>query len=262
MPGHQHPDMLPLSLLRLVLKGQCHRHTPVPDPVRVAANLQLDADEQAALLKVGAIRRDLRRDETRINIKDFGAGMRSVTGQAVTKPSDRSIASMYKRAAIPHAWGVFLFKLVRGLQPKRVLELGTNLGISACYLQKGLDLNQAGQLISIEGDPTLAQYARAHLRKISNGRPEILTGRFQDRLPGVLSPSEPFDLVFIDGHHDPVAVRGYVEQIHPFLDPGACIVLDDIEPVFSPVRPAWKPLKIQYPSAQAIDLLKLGLLIF
>lgn len=222
------------------------------------------AREDAIQAPITRLRSVLGVDPTRVAMQDFGAGSRTQRGNA--KPKARAVAEIYRTAAATPAWGDVLFRLVRVLQPTRVLELGTNLGISAAHLQAALALNEveagiAGRLVSIEGDPTLADMARAHLADIqAPSQPTtIVTGRFDDMLPGVLDAHGPLDLVFLDGHHEEAATLRYFGRIAPHLAPGACVVLDDIEPG-QPVRRAWKILGAAYPNAERLDLLKLGML--
>ena len=89
----------------------------------------------------------------------------------------------------------------------------------------------AGRLVTLEGAPALADLARTHLGELAIGdRVGVVTGRFADMLPDVLASRGPFDLVFIDGHHEEEAAFAYASSIRPHLAPGALVVLDDVEP--------------------------------
>lgn len=222
------------------------------------------AREEAIQAPITRLRTILAVDPTRVAMQDFGAGSRTHQGDA--KPHTRTIAEIYRTAAATPAWADVLFRLVRVLRPARVLELGTNLGISGAHVQAALALSEveagtAGHLVSIEGDPTLADMARAHLFDIqAPSQPTtVVTGRFDDVLPDVLDTHGPFDLVFLDGHHEEAATLRYFGRIAPHLAPGACVVFDDIEPG-QPVRRAWTALCAAHPDAERADLLKLGLL--
>ncbi len=248
------------ALLRLFLQLRLRLHRrQMPQDLytrfRKVCTLTCTAAEQEALAITTPMRDQLRQDATLVQVQDFGAG-------ASTAQAPRSVASIYARAASPHAWALFLFRLVRDLEAGRILELGTNLGVAAAYLRLGLDLNGAGTLVTLEGDPTLASAAQTTLQALSPQPSVVVPGRFQDTLPDVLNTHGPFDLVFIDGHHEAEAAYRYVQQIKPYLLPRACIVLDDVEPWTNTVRPAWHRLCAEHPQAISLDLWKMGILRF
>ena len=226
-----------------------------------AVRLSLSAEEARSEAEINTLRVAAASSEVAIQMQDFGAGTQTGPLAALAKPDKRRIADIYRRAAATPAWGRFLFRLVRGLRPHRVLELGANLGISAAHIVTALEHNRAesgaeGHLVTLEGDPTLATLAREHLQPL--GEAAVVTGRFVDTLPDALTAHGPFDLVFLDGHHEEAATLQYFAMIRPHLMPGACVAFDDIEPM-RPVRRAWKQVLAEEPSSGHVDLLGLGL---
>lgn len=227
-----------------------------------------EAIRQVVLLKggnpqnenaVNAIRAELAASTESIQMVDFGAGTRGSVLSTESKPNERRISEIYQRAAAPPNWGRFMYALVRELKPENVLELGTNLGISALHISNALEENGSGQLVTIEGDPTLSDISRDHLNRLGHSdRASVLTGRFDDVLPDCLQQRGPFDLVFIDGHHEEAATLRYFDLIKPHLTKGACVAFDDIEP-FRPVRKAWKHIIQNEPNSGYIDFFGIGL---
>ncbi|MEM9996538.1 MAG: class I SAM-dependent methyltransferase [Bacteroidota bacterium] len=267
------PHVVP-PLLALAVRASRRLAPKRKTRLREALRRALTAREEVVQAPIGRLRTVLAADTTPVAMQDFGAGTRTRVLGTEAKPTARSIAEIYRAAAASPVWGDVLFRLVRALRPLRVLELGTNLGVSAGHLQAALSLNQLedaadsqpGLLVSIEGDPTLADAARAHLHDLRAAFGEgasttttVVTGRFDDALPDVLDAHGPFDLVFLDGHHDEAATRRYFARIAPHLAPGACVVFDDIEPGHA-VRRAWSAICAEYPYADRLDLGKLGLL--
>lgn len=235
--------------------------------VRRACALRLAAPEREAEAQVDGLRRRLRQSGETVEVVDYGAGTRGGT-----RPPVRAVAEVYRRAATGPAWGRFLFGLARGLRPRRVLELGTNLGVGAAHLAAALSLNEAeggpaGRLVTLEGAPALAALARGHLADLGHAdRAEVVVGPFAETLPGVASGGGPsadadtgFDLVFVDGHHEPAAALGYLGTVWDALAPGAVVVLDDVEPG-RPVRRAWRRLRATTP-APAFYAGKYGLIV-
>ena len=215
--------------------------------VRHAAALRLTPSERAVEADVDALRDRLAASPDRVEVVDYGAGTR---GGA--RPPTRAVAEIYRRAATGPAWGRFLFGLARALRPARVLELGTNLGVGAAHLAAALALNDeeagatavgAGRLVTLEGAPALAERAERALAGLGHGdRVRVVVGPFAETLAGVADAEGPFDLVFVDGHHEAAAALAYVETLGPRLSDGALVVLDDVEPG-RPVRRAWRALR-------------------
>ena len=117
---------------------------------------QSDPLETEALQKILQIRSILHNSKREFDLEDYGAGSGKL-------PQRRTVAAIHRTSAVPHWWGVFLFRLVRELKPERVLELGANLGVSAAYIQSAMLLNgNSGHLTTIEG---IRCSPRSHARR-------------------------------------------------------------------------------------------------
>lgn len=222
-----------------------------------AADLEMTAEECSQMNAILQRRAEFAHSSRTIAVQDYGTGISSPPGNG------RSVRSIHSGSSIPHRWGVFLFRIVRTLAPRNVLELGTNLGVSGAYLRSALDMNGGeGLLVTMEGDPSLAAIAEKTIQSVSHGETVVLTGRFQDRLPAALERLGSVNMAFLDGHHEYDATLRYFEMIRPHLAPDACVVFDDVYLWSRPVRRAWKHLVFGNPSAIAVDLAKLGMLLF
>jgi predicted O-methyltransferase YrrM len=259
------PPRLLATVLAPLVRLQRGRLGAAAGVVARAARLRLTPAEAAAERDVDHLRTALAGSGEVLRVVDHGAGTRSGLRSETSKPAERRVAAVYRRAAASPGWGRFLFGLVRARRPRRVLELGTSLGVSAAHLAAGLALNEAeggpsGRLVTLEGDPGLAALASDALAGLGHaGRAAVVVGPFAETLPGVLAAHGPFDLVFLDGHHEEAATIRYFDLIRPHLTPGACVLFDDVEPG-RPVRRAWRRVLATTPHAGAADLLGLGLL--
>ena len=92
----------------------------------------------------------------------------------------------------------------------RLAEIGTGVGAGSAWLASGMDDDST--LVTVEVDVERARRAGEVLG--DDTRITVLTGRWQDRLPGLA----PFDLVFVDG--------GYEEHLRD--DPGITDVVVDL----------------------------------
>lgn len=151
-----------------------------------------------------------------------------------------------------------LFQLIREFEPATVLELGTNIGISAAYQSAALEVNGTGRLFTIELSPLRVERARElhHSLGLSNGT--FVTGRFSDTLDDVLEQAGPLDYVFIDGHHDREATLVYFDQIWPHMTDDCIVVFDDIR-WSSGMKSAWRTIQQDKRIKIAVDLVGVGL---
>lgn len=258
------PRLLAAALVPLV-RLQRGRLGPAAEAVAQAARLRLTPEERAAEAAIDRFRATLAASKETLRVEDHGAGTRVGLLARETRPAVRRVAEVYRRAAAAPGWGRFLFRLVRERRPRRVLELGTSLGVSAAHLAAALACNEkaggpSGRLVTLEGDPGLAARAQSALASLGHAaRATVVVGRFAETLPGVLAAHGPFDLVFLDGHHEEAATLRYFDLVRPHLAPGACVLFDDVE-LGRPVRRAWRRVLAETPHAGAADLLGLGLL--
>jgi len=117
--------------------------------------------------------------------------------------------------------------------------------------------DSAGRLVTLEGDATLAGLARENFNALTLANAEVVQGRFERTLPGVLGDHGPFDLVFIDGGKNDNALLQQFEDIYPVLTPEAILLIDDIY-WSNKMTEAWQILKQDRRIRTAIDLYAVG----
>jgi caffeoyl-CoA O-methyltransferase len=92
--------------------------------------------------------------------------------------------------------GKLLYLLLKMIDAKKVVELGTLVGYSAIVMARAL--GEGGKLWSIEAEPNHAQIARANIAAAGFAdRVTVLTGTGKQTLPTLVDQG-PFDAVFID----------------------------------------------------------------
>jgi predicted O-methyltransferase YrrM len=203
--------------------------------------------------KVEALRAQLIKDTTLLTIEDFGAG--AVSGSA---PKKRTVGEIARLAAKPKKLGQLLFRMVNYYQPHYIVELGTSLGLSTCYLSSG---NLNAKLYTLEGAGEIAHLAEQHFRQLSLGQVELVKGNFEHTLSGVLQKIPTVDLVFIDGNHRKKATLDYFEQLILKKNDHTILIFDDIH-WSKEMEEAWLKIK-QHPDVLVtIDLFFLGLVFF
>ena len=118
--------------------------------------------------------------------------------------------------------GQFLSILIRSIQARTVLEVGTSNGYSTIWLAAALK-ETGGRLITLEFDQKRAEEAQAHLQEV--GLDSIVEMRVGNALDEIPKCDAIFDLVFLDAEKN--EYRGYLELALPNIRPGGLIVADD-----------------------------------
>ena len=146
-------------------------------------------------------------------------------------PEDPVLEDLYRQTYIRyinpnmicgHLQGKFLELVSKMINPYAVLEIGTFTGYSAICLARGL--KSGGQLITIEMNDELTDFARSYFQKAGvDEKIKQITGRAQDVIPLL---HQVFDLVYIDGDK-----RDYTEYYSLIIDkvkPGGYIIADNV----------------------------------
>jgi predicted O-methyltransferase YrrM len=191
-----------------------------------------------------------------LEILDFGANAVSPDGSLVNRTLGETTLSSSK----PKRWSMLLFYLIQRLNPDRCLEFGTCVGISTLYQAASLTLNNNGSIVTMEGSPVLAGVARKTFDDIGYTNIHSVVGKFDDVLQTVINEHQPFDLVFVDGHHEGSATVRYFEQILPSVSRNAVIIFDDIH-WSRGMKKAWRTIIQHRRVKYSADLYQLGIVI-
>lgn len=203
-----------------------------------------------AFRELEALRRHLHKREEIIEITDLGAGSR------VSNKKYKSIDQIAKSALSPPAKAQILFRLCQHIQPSRILEFGTSLGLSALYMHKGCS---SAKLITVEGDPAIAKLALQYF-EAENADIQLINCSFDEALTKSQIKNEVFDLIYIDGNHTEKATIEYVNSLYENLNDEGVIILDDIY-WSTGMMHVWKKLAIDPRFAFSVDLFDYGVLI-
>lgn len=211
--------------------------------------------------RVEGLRGKLLRDARVLEIVDLGAGSSTA---AESRPNHRSVADLARHAAKPRKWGQLLFRIARHYRPQKMLELGTSLGLSAAYLAsgaselRGAQDGEGAKLLTIEGAPSVASMAAANFRSLGLENIELITGGFDDRLPGVLDRMGRIDLAFVDGNHRKEPTLRYFNLLMDRASPSAVLIFDDIH-WSREMEEAWAAIKQDPRVLLTVDLFFIGL---
>ncbi|MEM6769019.1 MAG: class I SAM-dependent methyltransferase [Bacteroidota bacterium] len=205
---------------------------------------------------IQAIRRYWSRREGVVKLQSLGAPSKTTTR------TERSVRSLVKSNAIGDDCGRLLFRLALWLKADRILEFGTNAGISTLYLHAA---DTRALLQTVEGNPAVAALARETFAKAgASNQLKPYVSRFDAWLAEYWPadpPEQPLDLFFLDGDHREGPTLDYVRRLLPAATAQSVFVIADIHWSEGMER-AWSQLK-DFPEVRAsLDVYHFGLLFF
>lgn len=118
--------------------------------------------------------------------------------------------------------GMLLHVLALAHGARRIVEVGTAIGVSTLYLARALPTD--GQIVSFEIDPERHDAAQRYLDRA--GVLESTDLRLQDAREGLKSVDGPFDMAFIDGVK--AQYGDYFDVLLPLLRSGAVLAVDNV----------------------------------
>ncbi|MBD1555686.1 class I SAM-dependent methyltransferase [Vibrio sp. S9_S30] len=250
---------------RLELESLMEHESPEVQAVGAALydalNNTYSPDEKVAFEKIEQRRATLLGSNAEISVLDYGAGhpniVRTQEEMALGIEFHSTIGAVCCSSK-PAFWGVFLFKLIRYLKPDTCLELGSCVGISACYQAAALKMNQKGKILTLEGSPEVAKIAQESLDFMELKNASVVTGPFHSTFQNTLEAHQTIDYLFNDGHHDHDAVLNYFNTALPYLAKTTVMIIDDIN-WSEGMQNAWKKIEEDERVALSIDLNEIGI---
>lgn len=118
--------------------------------------------------------------------------------------------------------GEFLYGLVRLILPQRILETGTNIGVSTSYMALAMEHNGYGKIDTIEHSAIVANVAKDKFAKLGfQNIINVHNKKIED-----FQPEGLYDLLWLDSE---LAIR-YQELLRffPFVSPGGIICIHDL----------------------------------
>jgi len=205
------------------------------------------------------LRQTLLKDQTLLNIEDFGAG------SSINKSDRRSVASIAKNVAKNKKYAQLLFRIIKEYKPKTILELGTSLGITTSYLATA---KPDANVTTIEGAKEVAAIAEENFRTLNlqnlpnrHSGIELVKRNFDESLSSVIYYLSSIYFVFIDGNHRREPTERYFRQLLAKANNDSIFIFDDIH-WSREMEQAWDAIKNHEAVRCSIDLFFLGIIFF
>lgn len=205
-----------------------------------------------AFKEIEGLRAALKKNHSKISITDFGAGSN------INNSNQRKISDIAKHSAKAPHLGQMMFKLINKLQPIDMLELGTSLGVSACYQ---IAPNKNANFTTMEGCPETAKVAQKVFSNFNASSIKITVGDFAKTLPEVLSSYSKLDYVFFDGNHQKEPTIEYFNKCLKLAHENTVFIFDDIH-WSKGMEEAWETIKSHPSVTTTIDIFWVGFVFF
>ena len=201
-------------------------------------------------LEIEECRKQLLKDDTVLQITDFGAG-------AIHTYKEKSVKDIAKTSLKSGKYSWLLFRIVRYYKAATILELGTSLGITTAHLASNANVT----VYTLEGDPAVANIAEKNFHSLDMKNIKLVRGNFDETLQPLLESIEQPGVVFIDGNHRHGPTIRYFNQIKAVSGSNTIMILDDIH-WSKEMEQAWEEIKNDPDVLQTIDLFFIGIVLF
>lgn len=211
------------------------------------AQATLIKSSQTICKDIEEVRAELMNNHKVVELSDLGTG-------ATTKKSIKTIA----RSSLMSAKEArLLYEILHKNQYKNVIELGTSLGITACYLSKATD----GKVTTFEGDNSIGLYATGIFDRLNLKNISLVQGNIDESLSGFLKHTDPIDFALIDANHTFEATMNYFRLIIQKTHTGSIVAVHDIN-WSKGMRKAWDQIKTMQEVEGTIENFTTGFVFF
>ena len=209
------------------------------------------------------IRETLMKASKKPNASQYAKELKRIAPRTIAKssfgasPSNEtdSTTRLLQKISISPKYGKLLNTIVCNYGPKEVLELGSGLGVSSYYLANS---NPNSHIVTVEGLKAYADIAQATFKNLGITNVSVNNSTFNVFFEN-LTPTQKFDLIFIDGAHTYEATISNFERSLIVAAPEAFIILDDIRWSEDMLR-AWNEVK-QHPKVRvSADFGRIGII--
>ncbi len=153
--------------------------------------------------------------------------------------SPNKIRSIVRHGISDQQRSSLLCRMIDYLQCKKVLELGTSVGINTAYLSMP---DSVEQVVSVDANSDLIAIAKSVVAEGKSSKIQLINSDVDEYLD---MQAGSFDLVYLDADHTYEATMRYVQKLVSRASQNGIIVLDDIHWSVGMER-AWEDLRLQH----------------
>jgi predicted O-methyltransferase YrrM len=199
------------------------------------------------------LRYDMESHKGVLNVTDFGAGSQNKT-LATTR---RMIGDIARTSSTPFKVAMFYLDLLYYIKAKRVVELGTSLGLTTLYLAQKKDAS----IFTFEGSHDIMNVALTNFEWAGKKNIEVIEGNIDNTLHRFLESTQKVDFALMDANHRYSPTLRYYQLLTKRVYEKSIVIIDDIHR--SPeMEKAWNEIKSDILVYGSVDLYRCGILFF
>lgn len=238
-----------ISYIQYLLKSQNKHKIHSPFVYTLVAEVINKKKKKKDYQVIADLRKKLSKSQETITVTDFGAGSK------INRSKTRKIKDIVQNSAKNQKFGELLYRFSEYYKPRNIVELGTSLGVSTCYLSLG---NPNARIFTFEGCPKTSAIANDNFKKMNIKNISLTVGRFEDKLVSKLEEIKKIDMVFLDGNHQEKATLEYFEKCLKYSHNDTIFIFDDIH-WSKGMENAWKAIQNHKKVSLTIDLFFVGI---
>ena len=188
-----------------------------------------------------------------INVLSIGA---KGDGKSTEK---KRISDIAKKSSSYGKYGRLLQRISSYLKPKKILELGTSLGIGTLYLYAG---EKTAKVITLEASTETAEFAKNNFKSLNlENNIECINKAFDSVFETILQQNPDIELFYVDGNHTFEATIRYYNLICKYALKTSVVIFDDIN-WSREMSKAWSEIKKTKECIVSIETFRMGIVFF
>lgn len=217
----------------------------------LVTNCFYDKNQHPFYKKLKQYRKFLYKDNSIISVTDFGAGSR------VFKHHKRKVNKIARMAGLTPKRAKLLARINLYFKPKKVLELGTSLGLGTSAMSFGYPKSE---ITTLEGCPNTLNKAKSLFNTFKINNTTTVNTEFSNYLNN-LENNQIFDLIYIDGNHQKKPTLEYFKLLINHVHDNSIMIFDDIN-WSKEMTEAWEEIKNHPKVSISIDTFFWGFVFF
>jgi predicted O-methyltransferase YrrM len=209
------------------------------------------AEPQPAFKKLEQLRTDLLSNQTQLVVADFG------TGPIESKKNTRSLSYIANTSLAQKEYCELYFRIANHLKAKKIVELGTSLGLTTLYLAE----QPQARVYTFEGCHAIANVALTNFEYFEKSNIKLIEGNISTTLADFIQETEKINLALMDANHRYAPTINYFNLLLKRVNENSIIVLDDIHRS-KEMEQAWEWIKEHELVYGTIDLYQCGIVFF
>lgn len=207
--------------------------------------------EEDGIPEIEKLRASLLKTKREISVVDLGAGSKHLGD------GKRLISDIAETSLSDLRFSLLYFRLIKHIDAKNIIELGTSLGINTLYLAQ----KKNAKVYTFEGSESILEVANDTFEFASAKNIELIKGNIDSTLYSNLSRLPKADFVFMDANHQYAPTLKYFEWLLAKIHHQSILVIDDIHSSEG-MEKAWKEIRNHDLIYTSIDLYRCGILFF